>query len=394
MDTLEYRKLITTLDEQLERVKRESELKRKREEIEQHIKLVVHQITNLEARKAEFEKFGVKPPLDIEPVIARLRKEKVGFESQLNAAEEQAEETRGDGRLQGADRDEIIALTEEARASNPSTMTEVERWTLFEIWATRWRIVLDRAGSATAESYYMKRAYAVIVEIVKSFKATDQGWYIDALDKAKSGPGYNWEARLDACHRRLTELLETRKKERDAEAAEAKAIEVLESSIAAYAQDNTDETYRGLCHGIRQAARFEHLRDDVAGMVSGWKDRFGEEFAFLWQNGKVEEPIAKPDDKVTNKEIIRRILHRLRSKGCIGASHAPVEKMWKGFPNHDQARAKEGLELLVKNGMIRRKNTGIGPRVSVETGMVMKVDAFFQGKELGVKPIDDWCREP
>lgn len=394
MDTLEYRRLISSLDEQLERAKREAEAKQKREALEQHVKLVVHQITSFEGRKAEFEKFGLKPPFDMEPLLARLRGEKATLERQLSGAEEPPPVVApGEYKLQDAEKDEVCAIADEVANTDTSPMPEIERWLLFEIWATRWRLVMERTGNQAAENYYMKRTYARIVETIKTFKPTDVGWFIDALDKAKSGPGYNWQERLDMCHRRLTQLLEARRKERESDEAETQAIDGLESAMATYAQGNSDETYRGLCHAIRQAARFEHLREDVAGMVGGWKDRFGEEFAFLWQNGK-EEPAPKEDEKkILNREIVRRILHRLRSKGCIGASHAPIEKMWKGFPNHDQARAKEGLELLIKNGVIRRKNTGIGLRVSVESGMVARVDSFFQGKDMGIKAVDDWSRK-
>lgn len=389
MNTLEYQRIISALDDQLERAKREADAKQKREALEQHVKLVLHQITNIEARKAECEKYGIKPPMDLNGILTRLRGEKEALDRQLATPEEEPPVV-SDGRLQDDDRAEVIALTDEISNPNPAAIPEVERWMLFEIWAIRWRIIMEKVGSAGAENGLLKRAYALIREAMNQHRS-DQGWYIDALDKTKGGLGFNWAAKLEITERKLEELTMAKRKEREAEEGEAKVIEDLENAIATYAQGMNPETWRSLCHAVRQAARYEHLREDVAGMVEGWKPEFGQDFAFLWEKEKPEEPAKEEEKRITNREIVRRILHRLRSKGCIGASHAPAEKMYKGFPDHDQARAKDGLEMLVKAAIIRRKNTGIGSRVSVEAGMVARVDSFCQGSSMNIKLVDDWC---
>ncbi len=389
MNTLEYQRIISALDDQLERAKREAEAKQKREALEQHVKLVLHQITNIETRKADCEKYGIKPPMDLNGILTRLRAEKEALEKQLAAPEEEPAAVL-DGRLADDDRAEVIALTDEISNTNPTMIAEVERWMLFEIWAIRWRIIMERIGPGGAEHGLLKRAYALIREAMNTHRS-DQGWYIDALDKTKGGLGFNWAAKLEITERKLEDLTLARRKEREAEEGEAKVIEDLESAIATYAQGMNPETWRSLCHAVRQAARYEHLREDVAGMVEGWKAEFGQDFAFLWEKEKPEEPVKADEKRVTGREIVRRILHRLRNKGCIGASHAPAEKMYKGFPDHEQARAKDCLEMLVKAGIVRRKNTGIGPRVSVEAGMVARVDSFFQGSSMNIKLVDDWC---
>jgi len=393
METVEFSRILHSLDGQLDKVKKEAEQKQKREALEQHIKLVNHQISTLEARKAEFDKYGAKSPIDIEPILTRLRGEKLGLEKQLTAQEE--EMVTGEWRLSEKDREEALAIAQEVVDSSVGHLPEVERWLWIEIWSTRYRMLVERAGNPAAATHpVIKRTFAKIAEVLNYWKGVDVGWYIDALDKTKNGMGYNWQVRLDQAKKTLAEHQENRRREKEAEDGVTRAVEGLDSAIAAYAQGKTDETFRALCHGIRSSAKYEHLRDEIAIMVYGWKDLLGEEFAFLWPDGKLEEQTPKEDGKkIENREFVRRILHRLRSKGCIGGSHAPAEKMWKGFPNHDQARAKECLEMLVKAGVIRSKNTQIGQRVSVEPGMVAKVDAFCQGKEMGVKEVDEWCKE-
>lgn len=389
METVEFTRILHSLDGQLERVKKEADHKQKREAIEQHIKLVNHQISTLESRKAEFDKYGAKPPIDIEPILTRLRGERSGLEKQLIAHEEEL--ITGEWRLSERDREEALALAEEVLNSDASQLPEVERWLWIEIWATRYRMLVERAGPPSAIHPVVKRTFAKIAEFMSYWKKVDVGWYIDALDKSKSGVGYNWPTRLEEARQNL---LDHQEKRRGAEDGVTKALEGLDGAIAAFAQDKTADNLRSLSHWIRTAAKYDHLRDEVALMVFGWKDHLGREFDFLWPSGKVEEQVPAEDGKkIDNREFVRRILHRLRSKACIGGSHAPAEKMWKGFPNHDQAKAKDCLEMLVKAGVIRSKNTQIGERVSIEPGMVARVDAFFQGKDMGVKEVDEWVKE-
>jgi len=393
METVEFSRILHSLDGQLDRVKKEAEQKQKREALEQHIKLVNHQISTLETKKAEFDKYGAKPPIDIEPILTRLRGERTGWEKQLAAQEE--EMLVGEWRLSEKDREDALAIAEEVVKADVGQLPEVERWLWIEIWATRYRMVVERAGNPAAATHpVIKRTFAKIAEVLNQWRSLDQGWYIDALDKTKGGMGYNWQMRLDQAKKRLADEQEARKREKEAEDGVTRAVEGLDTAIAAYAQGKTEDTFRTLCHSIRNAAKYEHLRDEVAVMIYGWKDLLGEEFAFLWPSGKLEDQTPREDGKkIESREFVRRILHRLRSKACIGGSHAPAEKMWKGFPNHDQARAKECLDMLIKAAVVRSKNTQIGQRVSVEPGMVARVDAFFQGKEMGIKEVDDWCKE-
>lgn len=391
MDTLEYRKLISVLDEQLERAKKEAETRQKKEALEQHVKLILHQITSFEARKAECEKFGLRPGIDIDALLVRLRGEKAMLEKQLVMADEPVVEK--ESRILDSDRVEVNTLIEEVLNTNPVLMDEVERWTLFEVWSVRWRIMMERIGQAAVESGLMKRAYALIREAMNQHR-TDQGWFIDALDKTKGGQGFNWELKLQVVQRKLEEARDAKRREREEEEAEAKMITDLYAAVGAYAKDANEETDRQLRHAIRQAARLDHLREDVAEMAEPFREELEPDFAFLWQNGKPEEPEENDEGRhLSNREIVRRMLHRLKAKGCIGGSHAPAEKMSRGYPSHDQARAKEAVEVLVKAGVLRRKPTSIGFRVSLEAGMVARAESFFQGKQMGIRLVDEWCAQ-
>ena len=130
MDTLEYRQLISSLDGQLEKVKKEADLKQRKEQLEQHVKLVVHQIGSFETRKAEFEKYGVKAQeVDIDAILKRLRKEKEALEAQLISLQETppaSPVSESELRLSAEDRKDNDALIDEIMNINAKVMPAVD----------------------------------------------------------------------------------------------------------------------------------------------------------------------------------------------------------------------------------------------------------------------------
>jgi hypothetical protein len=139
-------------------------------------------------------------------------------------------------------------------------------------------------------------------------------------------------------------------------------------------------------HAVREIAKEKSLRDDLADLVLPFKPMLPE-FAFLWKEDDEDKPEAR---HLTAREIMCRILSRMKSKALIGECHGPADKITKGFPDHDKGRAKEALDLLIKVGVVRHKGQQ-GGRVSIEPKWVQGAERFVAGETLGAKAVDDWC---
>lgn len=387
MDTLEYRRIITELDRQLDEAKKAAEKKQRKEELEQRIKLRSHWLSSFEAKRAEFQKYGLKPPIDLDAKITEINAEKADYERQLADIDAPPPVPQEPPKLSAADNAELLPLIDEVTKTPVGGMVHEERWTLFEIWSIRWRIIAERAGNELANTDSgLRMCFARIREKMKD-PAHQAGWFIDALDKEAVG---DWPLQLRTAQDKLAKLVEERKR---AEAAE-QAIRDLTDHVAQFTQPGKNGDDRMLRHHARQAAKFEHLRDEVAEMLLPLRPKLEDEFAFLWDDGKGEEE-KEPEQpkKLTNQEIVARILKRMKSKALIGECHGPADKICKGFPDHDKGRAKEAVELLCKAGVLRKKPTLIGARLSIEPKFVSTVDAVVWNKKTNIPALDEWMKE-
>lgn len=386
METLEYRKLLALLDGQIEDAKKVADEKAKREALEQHLKLVLHQMESIRSRKEQLDKLGIRPPVDLAGVLAKLEAEKTALEKQLAPPEMQLppQPPTPAPRLSDADYREMDALYKEIMDIPVGQLEHEERWTQFEIWALRWRIITARAGREVADSdNFLKKVFARIRELMAD-PSHEQGWFIPALDPERSA---DWAAHLEACDQKLRKLVEDRRRGEEAD----QALDTLARDFAIFRTQGEDGNERILRHNIRTAARFEHLRDEVAELLLPMRARLEDEFGFLWKDGKPDEEPAHEPKKLTNLEIVMRIARRMNSKGFIGGVHAPWDKVVKGFPAHDFGRAKEAVDMLVKAGVFRKKNSLIGPRVAIEPGMMFRIEALISGRLAGIPVLDEWC---
>lgn len=87
----------------------------------------------------------------------------------------------------------------------------------------------------------------------------------------------------------------------------------------------------------------------------------------------------------TNEEIKGKILHKLARFGKFEHSHTAVEHLQKGFPKDVAGRAKEMIQELKKEGILKTKPTNYGEQVSInvdKTEDVMNyIDIFLKRKE-------------
>lgn len=387
MDTVEYQRLIGALDQQIGDIKKQEDEKKKREDLEQRLKLVDHWIEGLKQRLEDITATGAIPVVDVGTKLAELQAERESIVKELSLKKE----------LESRDRDEILALIAEIAGFASAHLSKEERWMVFETWACRWRIVVDKyAQEVTEQDLSLRRCFALIRESMQ--KEPDLLWFIKALNKDEHG---NWEERLYSLGKSLSGARETReqaaasaetasKKDSEREEAQDAAIWNLMAIVREYSEKKTDESARQLRHQLRMIAKFEHLREEAADIARTHRNLLEPEFSFLWPKKKKdqdEEPISK---KLTLRDIVARLLRRMKMKSLIGACHGPFEMIGKGFPDHDKGRAKEAIELLSKYGVIRYRSTHIGIRISIEPKMIPVVDRFMEGAAFSIEPVDKW----
>ena len=408
MDTVEYQRLIGALDQQIGNIKKQEEEKKKREDLEQRLKLVEHWISGLKQRLEDITATGAIPVVDVGTKLDELQAERESIVKELTPEKELESPSRqekpdrpgrpeGPGRLEKPDRDEILVLIAEIERFSSGPLSREERWIVYETWACRWRIVVDKyAQEVTEQDLSLRRCFALIRESMQ--KEPDLLWFIKALNKDEHG---NWEERLYSLGKSLSGARETReqaaasaeaasKKDSEREEAQDAAIWNLMAIVREYSEKKTDESARQLRHQLRMIAKFEHLREEAADIARTHRNLLEPEFSFLWPKKKKEpdeEPISK---KLTLRDIVARLLRRMKMKSLIGACHGPFESVGKGFPDHDKGRAKEAIELLSKYGVIRYRSTHIGIRISIEPKMIPVVDRFMEGAAFSIEPVDKW----
>jgi len=83
-------------------------------------------------------------------------------------------------------------------------------------------------------------------------------------------------------------------------------------------------------------------------------------------------------------EIKGKILHKLVRFGKFEHSHTAIENLQKGFPKDITGRAKELIQELKKEGILKSKPTNYGEQISInvdETERVMLyIDIFLNKK--------------
>ena len=87
----------------------------------------------------------------------------------------------------------------------------------------------------------------------------------------------------------------------------------------------------------------------------------------------------------TEEEIKGKILHKLARFGKFEHSHTAIEYLQKGFPKDLAGKAKEMIQELKKEGILKSKPTSYGEQVSInvdKTEQVMRyIDIFLKRKE-------------
>lgn len=392
MDTLEYRKLISTLDSQLDRAKQEAEAKARREQLETHIKLVVHQMEQLRTRKEQFEKLGVAPAVDLNPILEKLTLDKASFEQQLLDPPPLLLPEKG---VEQEDRDRLVVLLRAIESTSLAGLPPEERWLQIEAWAIKWRFIVDRVGqNSMGQDRLFGKVYATIRSLMdREPESPYRSRANEPLTRRKPGTvsSTDWNERAWAVERSLLSLEQARRRDEEQARGIDEDMKGFSTAFTNHQADYGAATDKALRHAIRTAARHVHLRPELAEALLPYRASLDQEFGFLWDDGKDdgEEEVAKKS--LTNRDIVARLLRRMKSKTMIGACHCPEDMISRGFPPHDMGRAKEVIDILVKSGVIRRKDNVGELRVSLEPPAMPQIEAFLTGAPMGIRDVDAWC---
>ena len=394
MDTLEYRTLISVLDQEIDLAKKAAEEKAKRDALEGRKNLCLHWLEGLEKRKADLDRLGGRSSVPLDQKLAELRKELESLEIELRGGPAAPAPAAAAGAppppppqgLSTDGRQELARLVAEIEDRHDLLdLPHDERWLVFQIWAARYRLVANQAGDeACARDQSFRSTYGAIM---RRKEEMGRGPFLEGLRDPR--PGTDWDERLMGLKNQLFHLQNTREAQEEKARDQAEALSEL-SLFLRSATPTTESEIRTLCHLVRHAASFKTLREEVAPMVEAQRGLLGPEFAFLWENGKPEPEEPKASRALSNAEIVSRILRRLKAKAMIGACHAPMEMVARGFAGHDYGRAEEALGIMVKAGLVRRRQTGIGYRVSLEPTLLTEIDLGISGVKTGLPGLDLW----
>lgn len=394
METLEFRNLISTLDSQLEQAKQQAETKARRELIEQHIKLAAHQIEQIRTRKEQFEKLGVAPPVDLKSILEKLALDKASFEQQLLEPPPVAVPENG---VEQEDHDRLIELLRDIENTSLAGLPEEERWLYIERWAIRWRFGVDRVGQKSMnQDRLFSKVYATIRSLMdREATSAHRARANEPLMRPKPGAvsTTDWNERIWTVDRRLQYLLQSRRHDEEQALIIDRDMKAFSEAFTNYHADQNAETDKALRHAIRSAAKHIHLRPELSEALQPYQTVLGPAFEFLWDDGTddpEEEPVKKT---LTNRDIVARLLRRMKSKTMIGACHCPEDMISKGFPPHDMGRAKEVIDILVRAGVIRRKDNVGQLRVSLEPPAMPQIEGFMAGAPMGIRDVDEWCAQ-
>lgn len=382
----------------------QAESLRRKQDITKQLEKIDYWIKALTEKASEIVALGATPVIDVTSRLSALEAEKKDLQSMLTPASAADIRALLAGATQAAavaepvqapvwkdpvdegDAAEMNGLLHVMDTMDLSAWEQEERWHQYEAWACRWRMVVGKYSKEIVDrSPLLRSVYGKIRDLMKAYQP--QLWYIQALDRKAV---VDWAARLQECEETRDRLIEERKNEkRDQEDSQEKAVWNLKASVQEYRESSEEglaEAQRKLKHCIREAAKYRHLREEVAQIVSHLRTLLEDEFAFLWPKDEVEETL--PTNSLSNREIMSRMMRRMKSKTLVGACHGPFDLIWQGFPEHDKGRAKSLLQDLCRVGVVRAKHALIGIRVSIEPKMMPVADKLIEMQDTGLEAVD------
>lgn len=272
-------------------------------------------------------------------------------------------------------------LLQEVRSLAPLQEPRDLQGAKLAVWAARYRMLLEEAGPEHGRDREFSRIHGAIRTKMAAVYPSGRGPFLAALHPAERR---DWRRELREAERNLEEIV---RRHRSYTEARAKLADV-ESFLAQGEPRNEDEERR-LHHLIREGARHENLRGELADLLEPYRDLLPAEFAFLWERAPAGPVPAAGRPALGPRDILSRILRRLIQKDVIGARYCPADMVTLGFDGNARGRAKHAVELLVRHGVLLEAKGGT--TLSLSPKWVTRARAFLAGEPLGVPEVDDWA---
>lgn len=302
------------------------------------------------------------------------------------------------------------ALVQEVNEMLPCLTSEPVdlRNTRFLIWSFRWRLLRERAERELPSAMgTLSWAYAQLMEARKSlpdvpflraFNPKEKGDWVKELNDAEATLS-KLRLKFRPPRTRAIEVSMRRKEEetkalnRDNEAYEH--LNRLRAIPINYCLPEDPEGVRAFRDAARACLRYaKRLGGDLRTICGPYRDLLeGEEWEPIWT--VEEDPATTPRERErtsaeaqeaqrtwTRRDLIGRMLRRMLAKKEIGGKHTEIHNLYQGLPDHVRGDAKEGVEFLVKEGILRRKPTTKDDHVSIEPTYVRLVEDIIEGKPL------------
>jgi hypothetical protein len=94
------------------------------------------------------------------------------------------------------------------------------------------------------------------------------------------------------------------------------------------------------------------------------------------------ERVAIAADPNPRRRVLRQVVRKLIKKGKIGASHTHEDNVYRGVADHEKGLAKQGIELLYREGWFMPKPTTADPHVSLNPEHLPELRALVAGELL------------
>lgn len=256
------------------------------------------------------------------------------------------------------------------------------------IWSLRWRLMVEAAGPECAEhDRDVRRCFARIAQERDRYRIE----MIPALSRNGTGDWARERARADAALRDLREQREAALARETHLFSELRELMGAFPSHADLKQHQDSPEARRFRHLVREIGRSEHLRDQLSEMCRPYRPALEPEFAFLWRPDEDDEDNEgiETGRRLTNHDIMSRLLRRMIRKGIIGGKTCPTDMLFRGFPQHDVARAKEALEILRRVGAVVISKAG--DVAALSTAYLKELKAFVEVGVSGIETVDTWA---
>ncbi len=385
-----FEDVIAELDGQIADAKSEKTKKAKAEDLRRKLRNAQGSMDHLRPRIEELRNLGKEPSERILNYCETLEKEITDTARELEDLAVPPPEP-----LTEEETAEARDFFTEVKSTPIETLPKDEQSCLVRIWAFRWRLMAERMGQERIQhDADMKAAFGAVAGLRDQYYEGS----LPALKRDLKRPE-NWEAHLARARADLEQIRENNRKLDDRRDAVETMLEELEALTYQFASSKGQPELDGKAadvkrfrHLVRETAKAVGMRPKIADICRSFRNALEPEFSFLWRNGESKTEEEAPREKLTNRDVASRIIRRMISNAMIGECHAPIEKVYKGFAGHDQARAKECVKLLIDSGVFKWKRQGKGERISLEAKFVTQSKEFVETDgPFGHKPIDDWC---